>query len=372
MPGLTAQHLRRAILRRSAQAALGLPLTRNRVSGILDSAQSYVTDELGEPSRFVPIGDGARFEGRPGRTVGREDELLAKSWNHEDWPVWRVSLAGGRVVGADPLVLTDDRRALRESALDESHLLAHPQFEARLPLARRVRGRLLLLTGPWWNNWYHWLLDLLPRAALLPLDEDPQAEVLVPAHLTPAQEECLALIGVTPERWRRHLGGHVVADELVFPSRVAPTGNPPRWALRWLHERLAPAPAQHDRRLYVSRADASQRRVVNEHELTAMLLERGFETVVPSELSLREQLTGYAESEVVVGPHGAGLANVFAGTTAKLIELHREDMVRRCFFAQANAQRLDYWYLLCRPAGSVDLVVDLDQLERTLDAAGIG
>jgi capsular polysaccharide biosynthesis protein len=337
---------------------------------VITSARDYLAEELGEPERFVEVFDRERFTGRPGQTLGEEHDLLTETRKRIDEPAWRVSIPGGRVVGAEPLVLTNDRRALRECAFDESHLLAHPLIEESLPQAEHLRGRLLILTGPWWNSWFHWVLDLLPRAALLPLD-DGLDEVLVPAQLSRAQEESLALAGVPAQRRRLHLGHQITADELVFPS-IPATGNPPRWALRWLRERLAPPPRRHDRRLYVSRADASTRRVSNESELKALLHERGFETLIASELGLGEQLQGFAEAEVVLGPHGAGLANLFAATDATVIELHRDDeMVRRCFFNQANSQGLDYWYLLCQPTGRADLHVDLRLLERTLDAARI-
>jgi capsular polysaccharide biosynthesis protein len=176
---------------------------------------------------------------------------------------------------------------------------------------------------------------------------------------------------VPEERRHAYRGRHLVADELVFPSLIAPTGNPPRWALRWLRERLAPEPKRHDRRIYVSRADASMRRVVNEAELVALLDKRGFETLLPGEFGLMDQLRAFAEAEVVLGPHGAGLANLCASSRATVIELQREGDFRACYFAQANAQGLEYWYLLCRPAGRWNLRVEISEMERTLDAAGI-
>jgi Glycosyltransferase 61 len=356
---------------RRARVAQRFLLRRERVAGLVSSAREYVTEELGEPGRFQPLRDSHAFKGRPGRTLGQVDELAAASWNHLDPAVWRVSIPGGRVVGEPPLVLTRDRRALTESVLDETQLRGHPAMYGGLPRAELIPGRLLVLTGPWGANWYHWLLEVLPRAALLPLEVDGEADVLVPANLNLAQEECLTRLGVPPRRRRPHRGGHVAAEELVFPSFVASSGTPPRWALSWLRDRFGIEPRRHDRRLYVSRADAPTRRVVNEAALGAMLRERGFETVIGGKLGLEEQMRPYAEAAVVIGPHGAGLANLCATTDATVIELHRDGQLNLCYFAQANAQGLDYWYLRCEPEGHADLRVDLDLLAGTLDAAGI-
>jgi capsular polysaccharide biosynthesis protein len=371
LPGLARVLEPSSPVRRGAWRAQRLLLRREGLAGVVPSARVYVADELGEPERFISLVAPQAFKGSPGRTVGPEDALVAEGWWHEDWPAWRVSIPGGRVAGKQPLVLTADRRALRESAADESQLLTHPAMDAGLSPARRASGRLLLLTGPWSWNWYHWLLDVLPRAALLPISQDADAGILTPAKLTRAQEETLALVGVPEERRTPYGGRQLVADELVFPSLIAPTGNPPRWALRWLRERLAPEPERHDRRIYVSRADASARRVVNEPELIALLGERGFETLLPGEFGLVDQLRAFAEAAVVLGPHGAGLANLCASSMATVIELQREDDFRASYFAQANAQGLEYWYLLCRPAGRWNLRVEISEVERTLDAAGI-
>ena len=371
LPGFARVFGQSSALRRRAWRAQRLLLRRDRLAGVLPSAQQYVVEELGKPERFIPMVAPDVFEGSPGRTIGRADPLVSHGWRQEDWPAWRVSIPGGHVVGKQPLVLTRDRRALRESAADETQLLTHPAMDAGLSSAQRASGRLLLLTGPWSWNWYHWLLDVLPRAALLPSWEDADARVLTPAKLTRTQEETLSLVGVPEERRYPYLGGHVVAEELVFPSLIAPTGNPPRWALRWLRDRLVPEPKRHDRRLYVSRADAPTRRVGNESELVAVLAERGFETLLPGELRLTEQMRAFAEAEVVLGPHGSGLANLCASTGAKVIELQRDDEFRPCYFAQANAQGLEYWYLLCRPAGGGNLRVEISEIEGTLDAAGI-
>ena len=371
VPGFARALGPRSPVRRRAWRLQGLLLGRERPSGVIASTREYLVEELGEPERFTPIVPPETFDGSAGRTVGPEDSLVTGGWRHEDWPAWRASVPGGRVAGRQPLVLTRDRRILRESAADEEQLLANPAMYAGLRRAEHVRGRLLTLTGPWAWNWYHWLLDLAPRVALLPISEDPDAKILTPAKLTRAQEESLELLGVPRERRHPYLGRQVVADELVFPSLIAPTGNPPRWALRWLRERLAPRPKRHDRRLYVSRADASMRRVANEPELVAALAERGFETVLPGELGLAEQMRAFAEAAVVLGPHGSGLVNLCASTDATVIELQRDGDFRPCYFAQANAQGLEYWYLVCRPAGRADLRADIGEVERTLDAAGV-
>jgi capsular polysaccharide biosynthesis protein len=64
------------------------------------------------------------------------------------------------------------------------------------------------------------------------------------------------------------------------------------------------------RRLYVSRSDAKLRRIANEGDLLRVLAEHDFEVVTPGTLSLRDQVALFMGAEAIVGPHGAGLANL--------------------------------------------------------------
>ena len=87
-------------------------------------------------------------------------------------------------------------------------------------------------------------------------------------------------------------------------------------------EALAPAPNA-DKRIYVTRQQAKTRRLINEEELVSMLAaEFGFRSLQNEAFSLIEQLSLYRESEIVMGPHGAGLLNiVFSDCPELLIEL---------------------------------------------------
>ncbi len=67
-------------------------------------------------------------------------------------------------------------------------------------------------------------------------------------------------------------------------------------------------------RIYVSRADATKRRVLNEPELTKGLAELGFEKVECSKLTLGDQFAAMRSASLIVGAHGAAMANVMAAT----------------------------------------------------------
>ncbi|MEA2436597.1 MAG: hypothetical protein QOF65_1153, partial [Thermoleophilaceae bacterium] len=287
---------------------------------------------------------------------------------HEHPALFRARLPGARVAGLEPLVFTEDRRALLESTFDREQLDANRAMHGRLPVTRRVRGTCAVLTNQWWSGHFHWMLDTLPRIALLP--DDARSRVLVPAPLRPGQRRSLELAGITKDALVSFHGGHVQIDEAIVPSLPGRTGNPPAWALEWLRERLAPSPRRSGRRLYVSRGDVRHRRLANEDALIEVLRPLGFEVVLPGQLPLEEQLRTFAEAELVVAPHGGALVNLLASQEATLVEIFDPRYVNGCYYALTDALGLPYWYVLGEAAPGDDFRVAPEAVVATLRAAG--
>jgi Glycosyltransferase 61 len=125
-----------------------------------------------------------------------------------------------------------------------------------------------------------------------------------------------------------------------------------------------PPAARGARRLFVSRRDAAKRRVVNEEVLVAALGDLGFEVVVPGAVSFAEQVRVFSEAEIVVGPHGAGLANaLFMPEGSAMLELHHPDFNRPYYQRLAATLGVHYCGLTCDPAPTSppDMVAAVDQ-----------
>ena len=88
--------------------------------------------------------------------------------------------------------------------------------------------------------------------------------------------------------------------------------------------RIAPRPnAAGGRRLFVVRRDVQRPRLINEAEIADTLAGLGFEAVALSGQRVAAQAALFAEAEIIVGAHGAGLTNaLFAPNGAALLELH--------------------------------------------------
>jgi capsular polysaccharide biosynthesis protein len=349
--------------RRLWRAARHPTQRRERVRGRIDSLrEAGVRLEVLHPAEDV--------ERQPARTIDDDlPELFDRLRHHHHPEAFRAVLPNARIAGEEPVVLTGDLDVLLESAFDLYQLERNPVMSGRLPRPARVDGPYACLVNQWCGAYFHWVLDTLPRASLLPLAEMPELRVVVPDRQSSFHTQSLDMIGVPHERRVRYDRTQLIVGELWFPS-LGRTGNPPRWLVEWLRSTFAPAPpSEASRRLYVSRADAPGRRVHNEAEVRAMLERHGFEVFEGTGMPFAEQMRVFSETSVIVGPHGAGLVNCFAATGAILIELIEPRYLNGCYYALADAAGHDYWFLMAESSGASDLRVDVRRLEATLEAA---
>ncbi|NBC36896.1 DUF563 domain-containing protein [Novosphingobium sp. FSY-8] len=219
--------------------------------------------------------------------------------------------------------------------------------------AHHIDGTAIVLADDIYPlNFCHWLIDALPRLAAL---GGGLAQVHVLLHQSPTryQRETLELIGIAADRV------HVVepfaairARMLIATSDLADLPHPAfkgaPWALDWLQARLGlrvlatatggfmPAPAD---KIYVSRADAPGRRIVNDAELAAYLAGLGYRRVVLGEMPLVEQIATIARASHVVALHGAGLALMaLAARRCQLVEIFPHTYGTPAFYVLSAAQ----------------------------------
>jgi capsular polysaccharide biosynthesis protein len=273
---------------------------------------------------------------------------------------------GAHLETGQGLVVAPDGSVLGASAWDSEQLLKSGVLERESRSRPRVAGSQALIVSQF-GGYFHWLTEALPRIAVLRRLGLGDVGLIVSRGLTLVQRESLELLGV--EQWLPYEEG-LAPDTLVWPRPAGHTGHPPRWASIWLREELlGPNAPQAEARLYVTRRDAPSRRVVNEAGVMKMLRREGFEVVQPERMTLREQAELFAHAAVVVGPHGAGNANVLFSRDATLVEFFEPGYVNGCMYSLCQALGHSYWYMLCECEAKADIRVPLDRLERVLESA---
>jgi capsular polysaccharide biosynthesis protein len=248
-----------------------------------------------------------------------------------------AEISGGRVWGYyDSAVLTADGRLIPELSKDMwGDPAVHPIYtRAHFGRPRALPGRTLsLITPEAAGNYHHWMIDLLPRAALVQRagwDLRAFDHVLIKHRDLPFQRETLARLGLDQSRIIRvNDTDHFQAETLVVPSFHHDSTLVSGADLDFVRSLFAPRqPAAPHRRLYLGRRDAAHRRVLNHTGLQSLLDAYGFEEPVLSGLSVEAQARLLSEASVVLGPNGSALANlVFAQPSCRVIEFYAPDWV---------------------------------------------
>jgi capsular polysaccharide biosynthesis protein len=205
------------------------------------------------------------------------------------------------------------------------------------------------------EHFFHFLFDRLPRLYYLiekfPLGRD-KVIVLTNEKLPAFQRDIYAFIAArhpnitfspVPERERWRLPRLHQIDDFQPIKRTLASEGALEFMRRLVFDGYGIAATKPSRNLYVTRADTKKRRIVNEAELQPILSARGFESVAPGRLPLREQARLFAEAHAIVGPHGAGLTNIlFAPHTARVVEIFPADKVKNTYFLLAKSLGQSY------------------------------
>jgi hypothetical protein len=190
-----------------------------------------------------------------------------------------------------------------------------------LPPKQRIEGRVAVLNTRFSHNFYHWMIDILPRLAPL-RRTGADADYYLVDCLSPFQQNVFAALGIEAHQLiQPHCRMLLEAEQLLVPS--LPTPQCLREFGRMLSAGLGiDRPVTSPRRIYISRRKTGTRTIANDDELEKLLHAQGFETHSMEDYTLAKQARLIREAESIVATHGAGLANLlFARPGTRVIEI---------------------------------------------------
>ena len=291
----------------------------------------------------------------------------------------RVLTSSGAVIGADDCLIIDVSDTFMTADVRANRHLAH----VRLPRLIDTPEAVGVLTTYRSDIYYHWLLDTLPRLHLI-RDAGISVDRFVVPQKHAFQRDSLAGLGVHPDEVIQDDGFQIRARTLVVPTLPGRPGHSPPWASEFLRRSFLPAQRSRSsarRRVYVSRARSGTRIISNEDEVLRVLERVGFERVFLEDLCFGDQVDLFNHAEVVVSPHGSGLANlVFCRPGAHVIELFSPEYVNVMYWLLAEQLGINYHHLVGRSRPTIarhrgrvheNITVDVCQLEETL-RSGLG
>ena len=228
-----------------------------------------------------------------------------------------------------------------------------------------------------WNaeNFGHWMFDCMPRLRLL-AESEPTANVtvLMPDFVRPALKESLEILFpkhftleyhpyATWFQTEKFLWSTVVSGRCNFflPPETFEAIRRPIFAKYGLPEKHTKK-----RRIFVTRRHAITRRVLNEPEVSALLTRYGFEGVELSELSFRQQVELFHEADIVVGPHGAGLASIVFSGDIRLVVFYATQLPLNHWHTLARGLGQEHYFLMSNVGEDDSFSVDVRGLEDIL------
>ncbi|AUC60792.1 TPR repeat domain protein [Cyanobacterium sp. HL-69] len=249
-------------------------------------------------------------------------------------------------------------------ALSPNHPDKHPSYHSllkssSLPPVTMIKGRVVVLAGLLNNIYFHWLFDILPRIHLLEkasIDWDDIDSVVVDNRCQ-FQRETLDIFGIPASKIvPLSFPTHIEADELIVPSFPSAIAWMPPWSCQYLRTKIIGDNLNKEtphKKIYISRAKSSNRRLINELEIITILQQYNFEIVNLELLSVRQQAELLNQAKIVISPHGSGLSNlVFCQPNTKVIEICSPNYVYPCYWLVSNILELEYHYILGEIFGS--------------------
>lgn len=297
-------------------------------------------------------------------------------------------------------ILTSDHYLLGDVSREyPGHLpgCRHPQptFERILQQrteAEQITGQVAALAGLSGHNYFHWMVDILPRFELLQRSGIDLASVdwfWINSPDACFQRETLNCLGIPDQKILasdRH--PHIQAEQLIVPSFAGHLGWLEPWALTFLRQQFLPIAStqmQQPERIYITRSSAHHRRLLNEAAVLNYLDTLGFVSVELESLSLSEQIALFAQAKVIVAPHGGGLTNtIFCTPGTTVIELFAPNYIRHYYWVISQQLRLRHYFIkgsaiACTPVQNLmypsplmeDIWIDLEALQATLQQLGL-
>jgi hypothetical protein len=294
---------------------------------------------------------------------------------HERRSIFVCEVPEAKVYMPTGLVCTRHFKALTDAGL-EHRLPTFGVFGKLKPRhPRKLRGTYSTINYCFANNFWHWMLDCVPKIHSLAKIAPSGVTLLMPPVTTEFQRETLRYL--LPDNFlvRYDIDDEWVETELfLWPSLVSGRCMgllPSEYydaVRRPIFQQLG-LPGTHAKteRIYVSRAKARKRRVLNEEAVTQLLERFGFRSVCLEDMTFRQTVELFHGAEIVIGPHGAGLGAMFFSGDIPVVVLYPTRVPPNYFHSLAIGLGQSHHYV-SHDGGSEDdnFMADLAALERVL------
>lgn len=304
-----------------------------------------------------------------------------EQYREQPWPILWTEHTNARLVASSLVLMEPGKKICLEAAYGPHRFRGDPAFNFfRLPPVTRLEGNWTSIVSRWvptegryqgmgFPNYTHWLLDALPRLALL--SEFPaDTKILIPADTHRNQLECLALLGLA-DRCRPTRETHLELEHYYFSSPTTMLEGYSPYGIDFLRRSFLPKRDQSyqpPKRVFIHRRGLS-REPKNAAQVEKFFVERGWTPVDVAKLSFAQQVQLYHEAESIAGMFGSGFTNcVFCRPGCEVLPIMSEIFGMDGFLEWIKQLVGFTVHPVVVPCGyDFQYEIDLNELQRWLD-----
>jgi hypothetical protein len=219
------------------------------------------------------------------------------------------------------------------------------------------------------GNYYHWVIDTLPRLQIMGEDM-AKYKLILPYNIPLYARQSLKAFSFKEiiEIKEHH---YLCIKELLIPGYTADSGWHNNIVLPELKKTILTScrvQNKYPEKIYASRAKQKVRRIDNETEVIGLVKEYGFSVVYFEEMSFWEQVDMMRNAKYFISSHGANVTNIFfMPEQARVLELNKDNTTNFCYYSLATVMNLSYFYQLCQKIRHDDLVVDIELFRKNIE-----
>lgn len=255
--------------------------------------------------------------------------------------------------------------------LKSNHLLKFRKF-----FPYKKMDKAIVLVNYLYGNYYHWITESLGRITLLG-EQNLNDYYFVLDFNAPkfTIDSLIELFSIKPSMIYLKKETRLKVNEVLIPSfpqtRNGLTNGTNIYDPEIIRKTNAISKSKTvssttKRNFIISRKKATQRRMINEELILKKFNHLNFELVSLEELTFKEQMQLFRNAGIIIGTHGAGLANLIFSDNPLVIELFPSNRYNRdAFYFQQITDALDIKHVIIEYTATnynrQDLIVD-DQI----------
>lgn len=238
------------------------------------------------------------------------------------------------------------------------------------------------------DNYFHWLFDILPRLIILEkFNELKNIDYFYLPELKHFQLETLKLFNINKSQFiNSKKYRHIICNQLYATSHpwhkrgniLKECQNMPNWIFDEISKKLINYKKKFNcnNKIFIDRRDSkfNHCQIINEEEIKQFLIKEGYSIYRVGEIDLFKQFYLFYNAKIVIGAHGAALANlIFCKKNTKVIEFFPKKHPNMVYKKISKIKNLKYNSLRSNnisynDESSGDILVNLKKLKKLINS----